>query len=496
MGVMRFIVHPDAMLGEWPEVHRAYLSAVDQTVWPTRVEFKEGILTCRRHCSDSGKLHVGWPVPSLGRPVLTTASLPEREQPYILVVELARGKIVQVRNQAALWQAAGMVLPAEYASTMRDAHSLFGRAASSQDVLAECSEVAQRALGRACDAADVLMRAYTRQRLEARHRQYPNLPTALGCGLGDSIPVDGWKKPFTAAFNCAVVPIEWRSVEPYESDYRWEAYDAQIDWCQSQGLMINGGPLIDLSTRGLPDWLSQWSHDYWNLQSFIKDFVETAVARYSSRIRLWEVAARGNSGGALQLTEENRLTLVAAILETARKADEEAQLVVRIDQPWGEYLARGQHKLSPLQFADALIRAGLGVSALNLEVAVGYSPRSSPLRDMLDFSRMIDLWSTLGLPLQVTLALPSAQTPDLEITTDLEVQPGAWKTSYSEEAQTEWVENYLPLLLAKPSVVAVFWSHFADGQPHRFPHAGLMRPDGTLKPAIERFAAYRKAYWK
>ena len=37
MGVMRFVVQPQSLLADWPEVHRAYLNGVDQAAWPTRV---------------------------------------------------------------------------------------------------------------------------------------------------------------------------------------------------------------------------------------------------------------------------------------------------------------------------------------------------------------------------------------------------------------------------------------------------------------------------
>ena len=33
MGVMRFIAYPSELLADWPEVHRAYLSGVDQSAW-------------------------------------------------------------------------------------------------------------------------------------------------------------------------------------------------------------------------------------------------------------------------------------------------------------------------------------------------------------------------------------------------------------------------------------------------------------------------------
>jgi hypothetical protein len=254
--------------------------------------------------------------------------------------------------------------------------------------------------------------------------------------------------------------------------------------------------LIDLSPAGLPAWLGRWEHDLWNLQSFVCDFVETAIRRYLGRIRIWEVSGCVNSGGALALSEEHRLALVAKTLEIARHVDEEAQFFIRVDQPWAEYQARGQHKLSPLHFVDALVRAGLGLSGVNLEIAIGYRPRGTSSRDLLDYSRLIDLWSALGLPLHVTLAFPSAKGPDLQCTSDLEVEGESWKSSWSEESQAEWINLYLPLLIAKPGVTGVFWSNFSDAEPHSFPHAGLIRPNGEPKPALERIVQHRKQYLK
>lgn len=496
MGVMRFLVHPIELLGDWPEVHRAYVCGVDQAAWPTRVEVDGNILVCRRQSSDSGKLNVVWPIPGFGRPVLATASLPERDEPYNLAVELARGKIVQVRNQLAVWHAAGMSIPEEFSRLHREAHRLLAHSVAAQDRPPLAAEIAQQAILMEFRAAQMLTRAYAQQRLEMRHRQYPQLPTILGCSLGDSLLALPQQEQFLDAFNGAAIPLQWRYIEPLEGDYRWETYDTQVEWALANNLLIRGGPLIDLSPNGLPAWLSQWQHDYWNLQSFVCDFIETVISRYVGKVRIWEVAARANAGGALAMTEENRLTLVAKALEVARQVDPEGQFLIRIDQPWGDYQARGQHKLSPMHFADALIRAGMELSVINIEIGVGYTPSGSPSRDLLDFSRLIDQWSVLGLPLQVTLAFPSGTSHDDLVTTDQEVDPRFWRSAIDEEAQLEWIGDYLPLLLAKPSVIAIFWNHLSDAQPHRFPHAGLVRPDGSAKPGLGEVIRQRKLHWE
>ena len=495
MGVLRFLIHPASRLANLPEVYRAYISGFDQSVHTTRVDVEESVLTCRRQVSESGKLNVAWPVRGFGKPMVTTASLPERQLPYLLPLELARGKIVQLRNQLANWDAAGMQVPAGYAEVSTQAHTLFAKAVGAQNDLSRCAEMADNALQYAFQAAELLTQSYAQQSLSIRHRRYSQIPTLVGAYLPNNI--DGsWQSPYLDAFNTGAVSVKWRNIEPIEGQYDWELFDAQVDWCEDNRLVIRGGPLLDLAPQGMPDWLVRWENDIWNLQSFVCDFVETAIKRYQGRVRMWEVAARGNSGGGLALTEENRLGLVAKALEVARNVDEEAQLFIRIDQPWAEYQARGQHRLSPMQFADGLIRAGLGLSGINLEIAVGYSPRGSSCRDLLDFSRLIDLWSTLGLPLHVTLAFPSSAGTDPLANSDLEVGAANWKHPWSATAQAEWVDLYLPLLIAKPAITGVFWNHLSDASPHIFPHAGLINSANQPKPALQSIARLRQNYLK
>jgi hypothetical protein len=492
---MRFQIHPPEMMEGWTDAHRAYISGLDGRVYPTRVEIDKNLLVCRRTVSDSGKLHVAWPVARHGKPVLSTCSLPEREEPYLLPVELARGKISQVRDQLGAWEIAGMTVGRDFQALHKEAHHLFAQASAAQQFPERAAKLAGAAIAKACEAAELLSRSYTRQRLAIRRRRSPQLPALLGCNLGQAAPDPAWQDCFCAAFNAAAIPVQWRFIEPVEGEYHWETNDAQIEWCQKNRLMMSAGPLLDLSPEGLPAWLWTWEHDFFNLQSFICDFVETAISRYVGKIRHWEISARANTGGALAMSEENRLSLVARTLEVARQVDDEIQLLIRVDQPWGDYQARGQHRLSPVQFVDALLRSGIGLSGVNLEVAVGYRPRGSASRDLLDFSRMIDQWGYLGVPLFVTLAFPSSKNGDPNAKRDLEVDADHWRLPWSDAAQAEWVDQFLPLLMAKQAVVGIYWSHFSDAVPHDYPNAGLVNSAGGAKPALEHIIKYREAYW-
>jgi hypothetical protein len=497
MGVMRFLIPSPQMLENWPDIYRAYMSGADGRVLPTRVEIDGPILTCRRAVSDSGRLHVAWPVTGFGTPIVSTASLPERSEPYLLPLELARGKIAQLRDQMSAWEVAGMTIPPTFHEPFKQAHRLFRLAAAIQDQPAEAASLATESLRWVFEAGDVAVRAYATQRLSARRKRSSQPPAALGCSLGQHRLSDGLDLSFLETFTAAAVPAEWRHVEPTAGQRQWETTDEQVEWCLANRLLVRGGPLLNFSPDGLPPWLDSWSKDVSNVQSLVCDYVETAVARYSGQIRKWEVCACGNTGGALGLSEENLLSLVARALDVVRQVDDEIQVSVRIDQPWGEYQSRGMHRLSPLQFVDALLRSGIGLSAVNLEVAVGFRPRGSAPRDLLDLSRMLDLWSALGIPLYVTVGCPSqGQLADAHAAASIQAESGGWKEEWSEPAQAAWIDSVLPVLMAKQAVVGIFWTHFFDGASHEYPHAGLVRPDGTPKPALEHLTAQRRAYCK
>jgi hypothetical protein len=258
---------------------------------------------------------------------------------------------------------------------------------------------------------------------------------------------------------------------------------------------MHGGPLLDLTENGLPDWLSKWKADFLNLQSFVSDFVETAISRYFGKIRYWEVSAYGNTGGVMGLTEEQRLTLVARTLEIARQVDDEIQLSIRIEQPWGGYLSSGQHRLSPLQFIDALLRSGVGLSTVNVELGVGFAPRKTGYRDLLEISQLFDLWGGLGIPLQVTLAYPSASGVDPQAHDQMHAVGMDAQHHATLEQQAEWTRRVVPLLMAKQSVVGLYWTHYDDRLPHRYPFAGLVDSKGNAKPALQVFDHYLNQFW-
>ena len=98
MGLMRFLVAPPNRITA-ETAARAYLFGPEQIPWVSRVQLADGVLSLGRNESESCSLCIPFPVPGRGEVALSTATLIERFQPYNLAVELARGKINQLRRR-------------------------------------------------------------------------------------------------------------------------------------------------------------------------------------------------------------------------------------------------------------------------------------------------------------------------------------------------------------------------------------------------------------
>jgi hypothetical protein len=488
MGQIRFLVTPPERITS-EVLDLAYLAGADRTPWPVRVERDGDLLVLERGVSESGYLTIPWAVERHGLLALSTATLLERPDPYRLPLELARGTIHRLREQRFEWQAVGLSIPKEVDEELAAAVDEFSWAVVSQDDEPQSSARAQQAMRRALDGAQRLAAAYAEQVIAARRRTGGKLPSLLGARLSGPALDEASAKGFLAAANAALVWACWRDIEASEGDFSWSACDAHVAWCRAHGLKVCAGPLVQLDPQGLPDWVYLWEDDFENLMAAAEGFIRATVERYRGKVDFWLCAARANTSEVLSLSEEENLRLAAGCLELVRKLDPATPTVVSLDQPWGQYVSRRANASSPLWFADALVRAGLDLRAVMLEMNLGCFRGGTLPPSELDFSRQLDVWSLLGLPLIVSLSLPSAGGDDPLAVRRVQLPPGAW----TPESQQAWVARYVPLLLAKPNVLGVFWNQLQDSQPHDFPHAGLWGPRRAAKPALRTLAAIRAA---
>jgi hypothetical protein len=492
MGVMRFLVHsPERITDEVAQ--RIYMAGLDRVPWYCRVHRTGDGFALERMVSDSGNLHVPWMVPGFGEVTLGTGSLMERDRPYHLEVELARGKVNQVRGQLAEWQTIGLTPAKPLVDKIHEAVELFALAATSQHEPAGGAAHAERAIEAAMQAAALLATTFTEQALAVRYRQAAKLSTQLGVNLGSLVLDESTAKLVRASFNTAAAAMSWRDIESSQGKQDWSITDAQITWCQNHHLQVYGGPLVRLDSLGLPDWLYLWEGDFDNILSFLSEHVEQTVTRYRGKVNLWLCASRINVGSALSLREVDKQRLAVRAIEITRKLDPRTPAVLCFDQPWAEYMSR-EDVDPPLYFADLLSRAGIGLAGIGLEMNFGYFPGGTYPRDMLDVSMLIDRWSLLGLPLYLLITVPSSDAPDPLARSSAHVLPATASGGCSQGSQNLWINRFLPMLLAKPVVQGIIWNQLLDSQPHEFPHGGLFDAAGSPKAALATLASQRRAY--
>ena len=486
MGVMHFQVPGNLSADEAERLRRVYLAGdYDHSPVPTRTILNGSMLTVRRDDKDeSSWLMAASDVPGIGRVFGSTSTLMEREAPYRLYVELARGKVNQVRSQAAEWKHAGLPLRPEIELGIREATHAFGSAVLEVNPV-ESEKLATRAMTLAYQAAEAMVTLHAEQLFAHRRETKERVDSLLACRLCEvpAVPLDGI---FRHSFNTATLPMTWRDVEPVETNYNWDATDRVLEWAQEQQMNVTAGPVIDFSRHGIPDWLRAWDGDLPSIASFMCDYLETAINRYRNRIRRWVICSGSNCSLTMGLSEDDLIRLTARLAEAVWNIDPTLEVVIGLAQPWSEYKAGDYFNYSAFVFADTLLRAGLPLAGLELEWHMGVTPRGSFCRDPLESGRLLDMFSMLGCPLQVSMSYPSNDAADPLADPAIEIGGAGWYRGFSPNAQADWAGIYSSLALSKGFVKSATWDHFADKLPHRFPNAGLIDGNGSIKPALER----------
>ena len=153
-----------------------------------------------------------------------------------------------------------------------------------------------------------LVHAYSEQILNARHQRQPRLDTLLGVRLNGPVP-PAVLDAAAATFNGVSLPMTWKSVEPTESQYKWESVDVKLAWAAAKRGGDHRRPAHRLPparrTAGLAVALGGGTLP--SLSSFMCDYVETAVGRYHKVVRRWHRTAASNVTEALKLSEDDLL---------------------------------------------------------------------------------------------------------------------------------------------------------------------------------------------
>ena len=500
MGSFRFsLPESNQVVVDRPEL--IYMAGLDGIPLKITRHVEGRLLTIEREDDDSGKLFA--PIQrSCGRVVLVpTGTVVVREKPYRLLLELARGAVDRLRNQHDLWIRCGFEFSDDIAEKIHGVSQSFCRAAVRQNEADACDQHAAEVLEESLQVIDQLEEEYADQVIALRHQQPDAVSTLYGTRLPDVGPsapaspslAEAALDQYPDAFDTVYLEVNWSQYEPEVDQLDLAPLINRVRRFRDKGYRVAVGPMIRVDEQLLPKFIMD-ATDFEFVRGRFAKFAEKVTRAVGNEVDLLDVFGGLNSKVDLELPIDYRLRLAIDAIEAAQGVNPESPLIIGFDQPWCEGAER-ELCLSPLQCADAIVRANLQIAGFLLEVNWGITPAGTTPRDVLQLHTMLDLWSQFELPLVISLAIPSRCDADPAARFDdgCVAQCDADKAA---EQQACELRSLVQFLLAKPIVQGIIWNQLHDGNRHRFRHCGLLNPDGTPKPAFQTWRQLRPNWQK
>ena len=336
--------------------------------------------------------------------------------------------------------------------------------------------------------------AYSSQSIAFRKQREPQIGMLLAGTVIPPTPTSSnHSDEFCDAFNSAAIRLSWADIETDSGRFHYDDAEHAIRFCASKGMRVIGGPLIDFRERLMPHWLYLLEDNFDSFLTAALQFVERTVLKFRGSVQLWNCASGLNTPGPIDLDDEQLMRLAVGILQVVRRNDPNTPTIITFDQPYGEYLAHHRDGISPLHFADALVRSGLGMAGLGVEVRTNYASDATLPRSAVDFGLMIDRWATLGMPLLVQLTVPGGSGADDQAVIPADVM----FLDPSEDLANEQLRVAGPLirtLLAKHIVHGIVWGGWSDVDPHVMSHSGMIDGSGNARPLLDYVTRLRREF--
>ncbi|MCK4874031.1 MAG: endo-1,4-beta-xylanase [Phycisphaerales bacterium] len=473
----------------------AYLVGADDIALPSTITFDDGVVECDKRSCDAAALVVGYDAGSAGQLTLQTCQLPERDEPYILALELARSRIRLFLAKLEDWMLYDLDKTHPAMVQFDEARDLFVRALTLGS--GEQAEALARESLDVCIQAGEALALHHAELLLSRRLKSPLAPrTTLGCMVHPVQWSERLRSVVASHFDYLCMPIRWRDLEPEEGEYGWRLTDRWIEWAvRTARKPVMAGPILDFSKLAVPDWLYIWEHDYETLRELVTEHIRAVVTRYRRVIQVWNVASGINVNGNFSLTYEQMMDLTRVCLMLVKKLQPTARVMLDVTQPFAEHHATQVQSLPPMMYLEMVLEAGMPVDSFGVHLQVGQPVPGRSTRDLLRLSHVLDRFARLDHPVVVTACGAPSEMIEPGEAAPGEAGPtgcaGYWRAPWSETIQTDWLTKVMTLALSKPYVESVCWQELYDHPTSEMPAGGLISSVGIMKPALRRVGQIR-----
>jgi len=290
----------------------------------------------------------------------------------------------------------------------------------------------------------------------------------------------------TALFNAATLPFYWARFEPQRGKPMTEQLKNAANWCIHHNLLVKGHPLCWHTLTA--DWLLSMSNPEILRAQTVR--IQREVSNFRGLIDMWDVINEAvimpifdkYDNGLTRLCKEmGRINTIKAMFAAARTENPSAILLIN------------DFDVSPAYdiLVEGCLEAGIQIDVIGIQSHMhqGYWGVEKTLK-------VLDQFTRFNLPIHFTeTTLVSGQLMPPEIVDLNDYQVEHWPTTpEGESRQAEETVQHYKTLFSHPLVKGITWWDMSDGGWLNAP-AGLIRKDGTIKPAYEELMKLVKGEW-
>ncbi len=494
--MLKFVIYnQQGDIAQKYNLRNAYLIGNDNNATRGKITFEEGILYIEKREAGSIALALQQEVSGKSSFTLRTCMLPERNEPYLLNLELARHRIMMIYNKLEDWGMFDFDQNSEPMELFEKSKILFFEAISLQTSdPSQAENIAKQALEHALDASESLSIIHADILLKRRIKteNCPEYPVGCGVNLGHSS--ERLLSGVSTNFDFITLPMTWHKLVPDEGEYDWSITDKWIEWAKTNDMQIVTGPLISFDHDSIPNWLYMWEHDYETVRDLVYEHIQRVVTRYGSHITTWNIASglHVNSNFSFSFDQLMDLSRMGAIL--VKKIQPDAKVVIEVTQPFGEYYSTSPRSVPPLLYSDLLVQGSVGFDAFSIKIIMGQAVSGQYTRDLLQLSNIIDRFANFNKKVRITIAAPSEPVTQAMIRLpqsgeNVDPDCGYWKRPWDQETQSQWLEAVCRIAMSKPYVESVNWHNLMDSPQIDLPLSGLiteaMDPKVSYRTLVE-----------
>ncbi|WP_308287514.1 endo-1,4-beta-xylanase [Cryobacterium sp. 1639] len=288
-------------------------------------------------------------------------------------------------------------------------------------------------------------------------------------------------------FNTMTLPFYWRGFEPERGHPDTTRLRRTAEWFTDRGVTVKGHPLLWHTLA--PEWLLDL--DDAEVEAAIRQRIRRDVTDFAGVVDLWDAinevvilpvfTAEDNAVTRLA-QRRGQVGMVRLAFEEARAANPTARLVLNDFDLSADYE----------RLIEDCLTAGIRIDAIGLQTHMHQGYRGEE-----QVWGILERFARFGLPLQLTeTTLLSGELMPPEIVDLNDFQPESWPSTPEGEArQADEIVRHYRTVVSHPAVESLTYWGITDHGAWLGAPSGLIRRDGSKKPAYDALQALVRGEW-